>query len=138
MGRQVNKKTNKPFLFNFFLNLISFSTPQAIVINISLIFLILAFVPTTNLETVGIPCIYKEVILPFIYKNNCPTQGLFANCECPACGMTRAMSSMLHGKFKEAISYNKGILILLPLMIFILIQNIFKWKNHYIKNKTYF
>lgn len=37
--------------------------------------------------------------------------------DCPACGMTRALYSVLHGQFKQAFSYNIGVF---PLSILIL------------------
>lgn len=130
MGRKLNKN-----IFDFLKDLISFGTPQAIVFNIFLIFLIFSLIPTTTIENTHSVCIFKNIILPIIYENNCPTQGLFANCECPACGMTRAMSSILHLKFKQAYNYNKFIFPLILAMIIILITNSIKSINIYKKEK---
>jgi hypothetical protein len=142
MGRQVSKRIkkenkNSPML-NFFGDLISFGTCQAIVINIFLIFLFLAIIPTSNLEKTHVPCLFKKIIIPFLYNYDCPTTGFFENCECPACGMTRAMSNLLHGNLNTALSFNKGIIILFPLMIIIFFINLRKWIIFYKKTKTFF
>lgn len=35
---------------------------------------------------------------------------------CPGCGMTRAISCVFHGQFKQALQYNKLVVIVLPLL----------------------
>lgn len=45
----------------------------------------------------------------------CPFKRFFG-VECFGCGMTRAMSAMLHGKVQLALSYNRGVLLTLPMM----------------------
>lgn len=39
--------------------------------------------------------------------------------DCPGCGMTRAILAVFHGHFALAWAYNKGVVIVLPLLIFI-------------------
>lgn len=113
--------------FYFFLDLLSFNTPKAIVINILIIFTILFFMPTSELHYLPIRCVFKYFLLPLIYKNNCPTSGLFAGCECPFCGLTRAMSRLLHGDLKGALDYNILVIPLYIAMITVLIINTVKW-----------
>ncbi|MDD3175305.1 MAG: DUF2752 domain-containing protein [Candidatus Nanoarchaeia archaeon] len=129
MGRQIKK---------VFGDLISFGTPQAIVINIFLIFLIFTLIPTSTLENKPSLCIFKNIILPFIYNNNCPTEGIFKDCECPGCGLTRAMSSLMHGNLKDALNYNKGIIPLVLTMIVFWIINLRKSIKHYKKTNAFF
>lgn len=39
--------------------------------------------------------------------------------RCPGCGMTRAFSSVVHGKFKQAYQYNKLVVIVFPLLCYV-------------------
>jgi Protein of unknown function (DUF2752). len=51
--------------------------------------------------------------------------------ECYGCGMTRAVLSALHFNFNNAYNYNKLIVIVLPLLIFI-------WVDLLLKTRTSF
>jgi hypothetical protein len=62
------------------------------------ILLLLSVLPTEFLNTVPSICLFKKLF----------------GIECLGCGMTRAISSMLHLNFSEAISYNRLVVILLP------------------------
>ncbi len=117
-----------------FLDLISFGSPQAIVFNLTTIFILLFITPTKNLVYSPVKCIFKNVLLPLIFRGNCPTSGLFANCEDPACGLTRAMSSLLHGDFFAAWNFNKGVYLLFSVMIIVLIINLVKTIKYYRKH----
>ena len=128
MGNKLSLNiTNK--LFRFFLDCISFNTPKAIVFNMSTIFLALIIIPTNYLVSLPSSCIFRNIILPIIFKRSCPTNGFFANCQCPACGLTRAMSSLLHGDIHAALEYNVLVIPLFFIMIYVLILNIIKIKN---------
>ncbi|MGB8347482.1 MAG: DUF2752 domain-containing protein [Ktedonobacteraceae bacterium] len=39
--------------------------------------------------------------------------------RCPGCGMTRAFSCIVHGKFKQAFQYNKLVVIVFPLLCYL-------------------
>jgi hypothetical protein len=39
--------------------------------------------------------------------------------RCPGCGMTRAFSSVIHGKFKQAFQYNKLVVVVFPLLCYV-------------------
>jgi hypothetical protein len=91
-----------------------------------MIFFILIIVPTHYLLYSPFNCIFKAIILPFIFNNNCPATGLFANCECPACGLTRALSSLLHGDISSALNYNLLVTPLFLVLLFVLILNVIK------------
>ena len=108
------------------LDIISFGTPKAIVFNLASILLILAAVPTKYLIYSPARCIFKNFVLPLIFNGNCPTTGLFTGCQCPACGLTHAMSRLLHGDYVGALSYNKLVFLVLITMIIIIIINITK------------
>jgi hypothetical protein len=129
---------NRFNLKRFILDLISFNTPQAKVINLGLILLILAILPTNNLSYSLFKCVFKHFLLPLIFGGICPTSGLFANCACPACGMTRALSSLLHGQINSAWNFNPLVFILLPVMVALIIINLVAWVKYYKKNKTLF
>lgn len=122
-------------LKNFLLDLISFNSPQAIAVNLFLIFLILAILPTEWLTYSPVKCIFKHVILPIVFHGNCPSFGLFANCECPACGMTRGMSRLLHGDINGALNYNGLVIILFIVMIIVFAINLVKSIKEYRKTR---
>lgn len=45
---------------------------------------------------------------------------------CPGCGMTRAVSSMMHGHFREGYRYNKRVVIVLPLLALVWLRELAK------------
>ncbi|MBU0980477.1 MAG: DUF2752 domain-containing protein [Nanoarchaeota archaeon] len=108
------------------LDIISFGSPQAIVFNLSVILVALAALPTALIQYSPFKCVFKHVILPLVYRGNCPTAGIFAGCECPACGLTRAMSRLLHGDITGALAYNRLVGIVLVVMIAVLAVNVVK------------
>jgi hypothetical protein len=65
-------------------------------------------------------------VLPTEFLNIVPSICLFKNLfgiECFGCGMTRAISSMLHLNFSEAISYNRLVIIVLPAAFIFLVKD---------------
>lgn len=126
MGKHLNQSFFRK-IKNFFWDCVSFNTPKAIVFNLSFIFFILIITPSKYLIYSPAKCVFKNVILPFIFRGNCPTRGLFANCECPACGLTRGMSELLRGNISSAIDYNFLVIPLFFVMVFVLVFNIVKW-----------
>lgn len=107
---------------SFILELLSFNSVRAKVINFTVILLALRIIPT---EKIGNYCLFSKFILP-IFLNPCPTVGIFAGCFCPACGLTRAVSHALHLNFQNAWDMNKLVIIVLPLIIILLSINLFK------------
>lgn len=55
--------------------------------------------PTRWLERHPIPCVYTTLL----------------GMHCPGCGMTRAVSCAVHGRFRDAWHYNPLIVVMLPL-----------------------
>lgn len=128
MGRIKNNK-----FFSFFLEIISFKKPKDIVINLLIIILLSIFLPLGFFKEKSF-CVWKNFILPFIFKGNCPKTGIFAGCECLGCGLTRAMISLFDGNFIEAINYNILVIPTILGIFALLIYNIFlifKKKNSY-------
>jgi hypothetical protein len=124
MGRINFKK-----IFSFLLELVSFDSVRAKVINLSVILISLAMVPTSWIERSPVKCIFREYLLPLIFNNHCPTTGIFFGCTCPACGMTHAMSRLLHLDFIGAWGYNKGVFLVFGIMLFLIVFNGIKWYN---------
>ncbi len=85
-----------------FLEHLSFGSPRAIVVNLSGILVYLAAVPTSWVESGRSYCVFKNVIFPAVFAGHCPTPG----CSCPACGLTRGMSNLLHGNLSAALQFN--------------------------------
>ncbi|MCK5282459.1 MAG: DUF2752 domain-containing protein [Nanoarchaeota archaeon] len=109
-----------------FFDILSFGTPQAKVFNLSSILLILASVPTEYLKYSPVKCVFKHFLLPLIFNGTCPIDGIFANCNCPACGLTRGMSRLLHGDIGGALKFNRLVLIVFFVMLTLIIINIIK------------
>jgi hypothetical protein len=108
------------------LDIISFNTPVAIVFNLLLIIFLLAVLPAPVLEMSPFKCVFKTIILPAVFLGNCPTTGLFALCNCPACGLLRGVSRLLHGDLAGALALNKLSVIVLLVMIALIIANFTK------------
>jgi len=124
------KKIDRVFEF------LSLSSPMAVVVDFSAILFVLAITPTAFWDRTPDLCIWHRFILPWIFHEACPISGIFADCHCPGCGLTRAMSAMLHGNFQTAYDYNHLIFIVSGIIIFLIGWNFYKIisaKNNIIK-----
>ena len=129
----MNLKTLK----NIFFDILSFGSPGAIVFNLSLILLILAIIPFNYLIYSPVKCVFKHVIFPFIF-GSCPTSGLFSECNCPACGLTRGMNRLLHGEFSLAWEYNPLVYLVFLIIVIMIIVNGIKVYKFYKKTGKFF
>lgn len=118
---------------NVFLDLVSFGSPQAIVFNLLSIFLILGIAPTESIKYFPSRCIFKTLILPLILGGKCPDSGFFVDCNCPACGLTRAMSRLLHGDLIGAWNFNKLVFLVFIIMVVLFVVNLIKTIRYYKK-----
>lgn len=50
---------------------------------------------------------------------------LLTDTDCPGCGMTRAIQHSLHLEFQEAFSYNKLVVIVLPLLVIVWVREVY-------------
>lgn len=70
-------------------------------------------------------------VLPAAWLEQAPSLCLFKNAfgiECFGCGMTRAISSALHGHLAAALAYNRGVVVALPLLLaFVIVPG--AWRN---------
>jgi hypothetical protein len=114
-----------------FLDLLSFGSPQAIVINLSVILMILSLVSPLALEQGPDISVYRNII-PLII-DDCPESGWFKDCKVPSYGMTRGISSILHGDLAGAYSYNRSVFILFGVMVFLIVVNLVKVVKGYKK-----
>ncbi len=113
-------------LKQIFFDFISFNSPFFKFFNLSLIFAILASLPTETLKYYPFKCVFKHFILPLMFGGVCPEGGLFNNCNCPACGMTRGMSRLLHGDLTGAYNFNPLVFPVFVVMLSVLIYNLVK------------
>jgi len=60
----------------------------------------------------------------------CPIKNLTGR-NCPGCGMTRATSSALHGDFKQALRYNRLVVIVLPILAYQWLQTLTREYRRY-------
>lgn len=113
-------------LKDIFLNLLSFDSPRARVFNLSFILIFLRIVPTETLASSPVKCVFKYYLFPLIFRGHCPATGIFAGCNCPACGITRGMSRLLRGDFVGAWNFNKMVFVVFAVMIVLIVFNALK------------
>ena len=59
------------------------------------------------------------IAIPTAWLERSPSVCLFRRVTgrpCPGCGMTRAVSSVMHGRLREGYRYNKRVVIVAPLL----------------------
>lgn len=74
---------------------------KVISIVLVLIMLLLGYYFLNSLFHIGIPCIFHKI----------------TGYQCPGCGITRALFSLIQGDIKKAFSYNQLIFFLAPFII---------------------
>lgn len=111
---------------NIFFEFLSLGSPKAVVVDFSVVFTALAIIPTAFLGQPGGICIWHRFVLPWIFHGFCPETGLLAHCFCPGCGITHAMSRLLHGDLIGAHGYNHLIYIVAGVVIMVYITNLLK------------
>jgi len=62
--------------------------------------LLFLLIPTRWLEAHPAPCLFRALF----------------GVRCPGCGMTRALSCALHGRWRDAWRYNPLVVVVLPLL----------------------
>jgi len=67
-----------------------------------------AAIPTAWLERAPSLCTYKRLF----------------GIECLGCGMTRAISCLLHGDIAAALAYNKLVMAVFPLLVLFLLRDV--------------
>lgn len=93
-------------------------TPQSVLIVLISLLVIEAVVPTYYWDShVLWHCPVKAYLMPLIFSGHCPTSGFFVDCRCPGCGITHALSALMHGNFQAAIHFN---FLIVPVVILIL------------------
>ena len=113
-------------LINLLFEFLSLSTPRAVVADFSVILLALAITPTAFWDRTPDTCVWHRFILPLIYRGQCPTSGIFKDCHIFSCGMTHAMSRLLHGDLSGAYYYNHLVYIVVTVVLVIYLYNIWK------------
>ena len=130
-------RTFKRFKF-FILDLISFGSSSAIVLDLTFILLLLIFLPTSHLGYLPTKSIYSNLVIPYFFKNSCPSEGLFRNCGFYSIGQTRALSRLLHGDFSGAWQYNRLVFVLFFVICAVLLINLIKVYKNYRKTRRIF
>jgi hypothetical protein len=68
----------------------------------------LAAIPTEAVASLPVMCVWRTLL----------------HLECPGCGMTRALSSALHGHLSAALASNRGVVLVLPAALIIVIRDL--------------
>ena len=109
------------------LELLSFNSARAKIINFCSILFLFFIVPTRIVENGHSLCIFKNIFFPLIFGENCSFLG---GCNCPACGMFRAFSNILHGNIKKAWQFNKLSFVALAIMVALIVINTINLIKH--------
>lgn len=80
------------------------------------VLLALAIIPTEMLVRGPSLCVWKNLL----------------GIQCPTCGMTRAFSSILHGRFIQAIQFNKLVVVVFPMFCALLFREAVRVITHVI------
>jgi hypothetical protein len=63
----------------------------------------------------------------------CLWRGLFHLAACPACGTMRALAAFFHGRWGDALAYNRNVVVTAPLLIALAAKDVFcvlrKWRG---------
>ncbi len=84
---------------------------QTVVTSLCLVTGIIIYVLFFTTTDIGIPCIFH----------------LITGMQCPGCGMTHALSSVVQGNFTEAFQYNALSLTICPIIIIYLLMKAFRY-----------
>lgn len=66
----------------------------------------------------------------YAWLEHAPTVCLFRNLvglRCPGCGMTHALSALLHGEFARAFLYNKLVVVAFPALVGVVLYDVTAW-----------
>lgn len=74
---------------------------KVILIIFSLTVILLGYYEINKVYHIGIPCLFYKI----------------TNYKCPGCGITRALFSLIRGNIKEAIYYNKILILMVPFIV---------------------
>jgi uncharacterized protein DUF2752 len=55
--------------------------------------------------------------------NLCLWRRLFRLASCPACGSTRALAAFYHGRFAEALAFNRNVVVTGPLLLVLAVRD---------------
>lgn len=119
MGRLISRN-------NIFFEFLILGSPRAVVVDFSIVFIVLAIIPTAFLGQPGGICLWHRFVLPWIFHGYCPETGFFAHCFCPGCGITHAISRLLHGDLSGAYYYNHLVFLVAVIILIIFATNIIK------------
>lgn len=61
----------------------------------------------------------------------CLWKHLFHIAACPACGSTRALAAFFHGRFHQALAYNRNVIVTGPLLVGLLLRDLRKRDTGY-------
>ncbi len=66
----------------------------------------------------------------------CLWRHLFHLTACPACGSTRALAAFFHGRFAEALAFNRNVLATAPLLLSLLGLDLYHLARRFVAAAT--
>jgi hypothetical protein len=81
-----------------------------------------------RLLALGVPLIGFCVLPPEALSQGpdfCLWRRLLHLAACPACGSTRALAAFFHGRFGDALAYNRNVLVTAPLLVMLAAKDAF-------------
>jgi len=54
----------------------------------------------------------------------CLWRHLFHLAACPACGSTRALAAFFHGRFADALAFNRNVVVTAPTLLVFIVQDL--------------
>lgn len=106
----------------FVRELVGFTTPRAVTINLFVIVSFLAVWPTERLAEVPVRSVWENVFHVTPYSS----------------GMMRALSRLLHLDVDGALGYNPLSFVVLPLMMGLALLNAVRWQKDHAGKRRYF
>jgi hypothetical protein len=86
---------------------------------------------------IAIPALFA--LLPTPYIESLPGVCIFRHFfgfECPGCGMTRALSALVHGDLAAALRFNRSVLVVFPLLCYVVTAGIWKEVKNSVMGET--
>jgi len=119
MAKNLTQKSKKKELWQLVRESTSLSTPRGRLVSFGIVLIVLTITPTEKLYFLPIKSIY-ETFLGFVPYSS---------------GMTRGVSSVLHGNFEAAFEFNPLSFVVLGIVLILVVTDAIKIINQFRKSR---